>query len=85
MSRVKKPLIPIACTWQRTVSAMARKFPKNERAGGRWRGRAGHPAKALEHELQNFDATRALGILAPVIAVLVWLSLRAIRRQLDGH
>ncbi len=44
-----------------------------------------YPVKALEHELQNFDATRALGILAPVIALLVWLSLRAIRRRIEGH
>jgi uncharacterized membrane-anchored protein len=44
-----------------------------------------YPVKALEHEVHGFDATLALGILAPVIAVLVWLSLRAIRRRLEGH
>jgi uncharacterized membrane-anchored protein len=44
-----------------------------------------YPVKALEHQVHGFDATLVLGILAPVIAVLVWLSLRAIRRRLEGH
>jgi uncharacterized membrane-anchored protein len=44
-----------------------------------------YPIKALEHVQHGFDATMALGIAAPVIAVLVWLSLRAIRRSIEGH
>ncbi len=44
-----------------------------------------YPVKALEHEYPGFDATLALGIAAPVIAVLVWLSLRAVRRRIEGH
>lgn len=44
-----------------------------------------YPMKALEHVRHDFDATMALGIAAPVIAVLVWLSLRAIRRKIEGH
>jgi uncharacterized membrane-anchored protein len=44
-----------------------------------------YPIKAIEHVQQGFDATMALGIAAPVIAVLVWLSLRAIRRSIEGH
>jgi uncharacterized membrane-anchored protein len=44
-----------------------------------------YPTKAVEHVQPGFDATMALGIAAPVIAVLVWLSLRAIRRKIEGH
>ena len=44
-----------------------------------------YPVKALEHVRHDFDATIALGFLAPVIAVLVWLSLRSIRRRIEGH
>ena len=44
-----------------------------------------YPVKALEHVRRDFDATIALGFLAPVIAVLVWLSLRSIRRRIVGH
>ena len=44
-----------------------------------------YPMKALEHVRPGFDATMALGIAAPVIAVLVWLSLRAIRRSIERH
>lgn len=41
--------------------------------------------KALEYVRQDFDATIALGFLAPVIAVLVWLSLRSIRCRIEGR
>ncbi len=44
-----------------------------------------YPIKAVEHVRPGFDATMALGIAAPVIAVLVWLSLRAIRRKIEGR
>jgi uncharacterized membrane-anchored protein len=44
-----------------------------------------YPVKALEHVQHGFDATMALGVAAPVIAVLVWLSLRAVRRRIEGH
>ncbi len=44
-----------------------------------------YPVKALEHVRPGFDATMALGIAAPVMAILVWLSLRAIRRKIEGH
>jgi uncharacterized membrane-anchored protein len=43
-----------------------------------------YPVKALEQLVQGFDETLALGILAPVIAVLVWLTLGA-RRRSDDH
>ncbi len=42
-----------------------------------------YPVKAIEHVRPGFDATLALGFLAPVIAVLVWLSLRSIRRRIE--
>lgn len=44
-----------------------------------------YPIKAVEHVRPGFDATMALGVAAPVIAVLVWLSLRAIRRKIEGR
>ncbi len=44
-----------------------------------------YPMKAVEHVRPGFDATMALGIAAPVIATLVWLSLRVIRRRIEGH
>ena len=44
-----------------------------------------YPVKALEHMRGDFDATLALGLLAPVIAGLVWLSLRSIRRRIEGR
>jgi uncharacterized membrane-anchored protein len=44
-----------------------------------------YPMKAVEHVDAGFDATMALGIGAPVIAIFVWLTLRAIRRRIEGH
>jgi uncharacterized membrane-anchored protein len=44
-----------------------------------------YPMKAVEHIRPGFDATMALGIAAPVIAILVWLSLRVIRRRIERH
>ena len=42
-----------------------------------------YPVKALEHSFAGFDSTLALAVLAPVVAIGVWLSLRRIRRKIE--
>jgi uncharacterized membrane-anchored protein len=42
-----------------------------------------YPVKALEHVWAGFDTTLAMALLAPVVAVLVWLALRSVRRRID--
>ena len=42
-----------------------------------------YPAKALEHSYPKFDAVLATGLLAPVVVLAVWLSLRRLRNEHD--
>ncbi len=42
-----------------------------------------YPVKGLEHSFPAFDATLALGVLAPIVAVAVWLALRRLRRAIE--
>ena len=42
-----------------------------------------YPVKGVEHAVAGFDATLALALLAPVVAVLVWLTLRHVRRRIE--
>jgi uncharacterized membrane-anchored protein len=42
-----------------------------------------YPVKALEHSVPGLDSTLVLALLAPVVAVLVWLALRRLRRKID--
>lgn len=44
-----------------------------------------YPVKALEHLMPGIDSTILLGLLAPLIAILVWLTLRAIRRRIESR
>jgi len=48
-------------------------------------GLLGFPLKALEHVWQRFDATVAQGLVAPVLAVTVWLGLSAWRKGLENE
>ncbi len=48
-------------------------------------GLLGFPLKALEKASHRFDATIAAGIMAPIVALLVWLWLRSFRKKLVGH
>ena len=40
-----------------------------------------YPVKGLEHAVPGIDATLTLAMLAPVVAVVVWLALRRMRRH----
>ena len=40
-----------------------------------------YPVKAIEHAWPQFDAGLAIGLLAPVVIMSVWLALRRLRRQ----
>ena len=42
-----------------------------------------YPVKALEHSIKGFDATIALALLAPAIALAVWLVLQRVRRSIE--
>ncbi len=42
-----------------------------------------YPVKALEHSIAGFDATLALALLAPAVAVAVWLGLRRLRHRIE--
>ena len=42
-----------------------------------------YPMKAIEHSIAGFDATLALALLAPLVALGVWLSLRRVRRSIE--
>ena len=42
-----------------------------------------YPMKAIEHAVHGFDATLALALLAPLVALGVWLSLHRIRRGIE--
>jgi uncharacterized membrane-anchored protein len=42
-----------------------------------------YPVKALEHSVPGLDSTFVLALLAPVVALLVWLALRRLRRKID--
>jgi uncharacterized membrane-anchored protein len=42
-----------------------------------------YPLKGLEHSIEGFDATTALALLAPVVALAVWLTLRSVRRHIE--
>ncbi len=42
-----------------------------------------YPVKALEHSIEGFDATLALALLAPLVALSVWLGLRRVRRHIE--
>lgn len=46
-------------------------------------GLLGFPLKALEHVWPRFDATVAQGIIAPVLALAVWIGLSAWRHRLE--
>jgi len=48
-------------------------------------GLLGFPLKALEHVWQRFDATVAQGLVAPVLAVTVWIGLSAWRKGLENE
>ncbi len=48
-------------------------------------GLLGFPLKAFEKASHRFDATIAAGIMAPIVALLVWLWLRSFRKKLIGH
>ena len=42
-----------------------------------------YPVKALEHSIPGVDATFVLALLAPLVAIGVWLSLRHVRKSLE--
>jgi len=42
-----------------------------------------YPVKAIEHHWRQVDAALVTGLLAPVVVLLVWLSLRRLRREVD--
>jgi uncharacterized membrane-anchored protein len=42
-----------------------------------------YPMKAVEYRVDGFNATLALAVAAPVVAIAVWLVLRRIRRQIE--
>ncbi len=45
-----------------------------------------YPVKALEHSIPGFDATLALALLAPAVAIGVWMALWRVRRHIErGH
>ena len=44
-----------------------------------------YPVKALEHRIEGFDVTLVLALMSPVVALLVWLALRRMRRAIEGH
>lgn len=46
-------------------------------------GLLGFPLKAIEHVWQRFDSTVAQGIIAPILALGVWIGLRAWRHRLE--
>jgi len=46
-------------------------------------GLLGFPLKAIEHGFPRFDATMAQGIIAPILALGVWVGLSAWRRRLE--
>jgi uncharacterized membrane-anchored protein len=42
-----------------------------------------YPVKALEHEVPGLDSTIVLALLAPLVAIAVWLALRRLRQKID--
>ncbi len=46
---------------------------------------AGYVFKGIEHARAGFDATLATGMLAPVLVLTVWLSMRRLRDRLEAE
>jgi uncharacterized membrane-anchored protein len=42
-----------------------------------------YPVKGLEHAIHGFDSTLALALLAPAVAIFVWLALQRVRKHID--
>ncbi len=42
-----------------------------------------YPVKALEKSIPGLDSTLVLAVMAPVVAILVWLAVRRLRQSID--